>query len=200
MPPTPATRPVQDATATATHPVDAARRRRLAVTISIVLALAGGYVLYERIGTTANVEVVETYQRFAGGFLAVGHTDSEPGILVLSRLEDRIVRIDATLHRNWATGTSTRVAVSTPEATWRHRLRGPEVVMIDADGSIQTTGVDWSAEDFTSISRAVNCDDATAPHEGCGRPFHDFQQWLSAGSHAVPDAIHQFLARPDREP
>jgi len=196
MPTTPATRPVQDATS----PSAAARRRRLAVTILIVLTLAGGYVLYERIGTTANVEVVETYQRFAGGFLAVGHADSEPGVLILSRLEDRIVRIDATLHRNWATGTSTRVAVSTPKAAWRHRLRGPEVVMIDTDGGIQTAGVDWSAEDFAQISRAVNCNDATAPHEGCGRPFHDFQKWLSADGRAVPDAIREFLARPDREP
>lgn len=62
------------------------------------------YVAYQRIGTRANVGNIQSFENLAGGFLALGMTEDQPGVLILSRIEKAKVRIDATLRRNALSG------------------------------------------------------------------------------------------------
>ena len=111
------------------------RRRFIAVELIIALAACALYVAFQRIGTKANASFIEYTPNLAGGFLAIGMTDEQPGFIVLSALDQAEVEVDADRLLNRISGTHTFVTVKTPDVTWRGRLREPRIVLVDAIAS-----------------------------------------------------------------
>ena len=174
----------------------AAPRRRLGpipVTLALAVVFGSGYVAYQRIGTTANADVVQYTRNLADGFVAVGFTKRQPGFVVLSALDQPLVDINTNLVSNRLAGTHTIVRIKTQKAQWQKRLRGPELVVIDKDGQIVTSPVGWSASDFAAIRKGIDCE-----HEGgskrCGDPFADLHELFSRwDKRRVPEKARRFL-------
>ncbi len=65
-------------------------RRRISPIMKTLIAsvvFAVVFAAFQRIGTTANADVVEYTRNLAGGFLAVGMTEDQPGFIALSALD-----------------------------------------------------------------------------------------------------------------
>ena len=168
-------------------------------TLSVVFALAGAYVAYQRIGTTANIEQLEFTANLAGGFLALGMTDDEPGVLVLSRRDRAKVEIAAYMMANAVTGRATHVEIEVEKRPWRSRLRGPRMITIDLDGRVESASLPWTFEEFAAARDAVDCEKAILhnPTVRCGMPFadlFDFCKRLPDGK--KPELLRQFLRPP----
>lgn len=175
-------------------PPTARASRAVRVFAACGLAFAAFYAAYERIGTIANVDEIEIYERFGGGFLALGRSESQPGVVVLSLLSEGEVGIDATGRRTWLTGRNTHVAITTLAGTWKKRLRGPLLALIHADGSVTQTAVPWSHADFGKIAKAVDCSIAGAEPKACGRPFDDLAELLAQwGATRVPAGVRALV-------
>ncbi len=175
-----------------------ARFRRVcsiwAVIVSL-LALGAAYTAFQRFGTTANADLVEFTPNLAGGFLAIGMTEHQPGFVVLSALDQEKVIVTAQQSVNRLAGTHTVVRVTTPTASCRKRLRGPIAVIVSDDGSLTALPVDWSAGDFQSIRQVVDCAHGAGKKvHRCGAPFADLSDLMSRwpGPH-VPEQVTTFL-------
>jgi len=172
------------------------RRMRLLNPIPLVacgsILIAVGDAAYERIGTSANVELIEWTASYSGGGFAVGMTERQPGIVVLSALETEKISVDAVLRHSPLGGTATELTIATPSGRVQRRLRGPLLITIDADGKVAFTRVSWSRDDFNAIRRAVDCESGSAVR--CGAPFLDFADLLAKWPRErVPSAATQFL-------
>lgn len=180
-----------------------ARSRRLLRWSPISLALAAsaailaGYAAFERLGTVANADTIEFTTNYAGGFLAVGTTDDDPGFIVLSKIDQDQINVSAMQSGSLAAGTHTIVEVTTARHRWQKRLRGPQIILISGDGSIDGRDVDWTFEDFQRIRSAADCshERATGKHR-CGAPFADLHDLVSSGRlRNVPENVRTFLER-----
>lgn len=174
------------------------RRRRISPITKMLVAsvlFAGGYAAFERIGTTANADVVEYTQHLAGGFLAVGMTEDQPGFIVLSKLEQAEVDVSATQTVNRLAGTHTVVDIQTPSGVAHRRLRGPLVILVTEQGDIQEFDIDWTVEEFKAVRAAADCSyEAAAKKHRCGAPFTDLQEAFATWPGArVPDPVRAFL-------
>ncbi len=173
-------------------------RRFSPMTSTLVLAVAFGcvYVAFQRIGTTANADVVEFTRNLAGGFLAVGMTDDTPGFVVLSTLDNKDVAVRAEQSSNRFAGTHTILRVTTPKMDWYKRLRGPMVVTVATDGTIESLPVDWSVAEFRAVRERVDCShlsDKTVRR--CGAPFVDLHDmFVLWEAQRVPLQVRAFLA------
>lgn len=173
--------------------------RRVRIFTAVAAVFVAAYAGFERIGTTANADLIESYQRYAGGFLAIGFTDTQPGILVLSEIEKENLSLNATGRRNWLTGHSTRVDITVGERAWSKRLRGPLIVMISADGEISAAPLPWTLEQFRQAGISVDCSGDFGAPKSCGAPFSDFEEFIKRPSlPELPKAARDFLvaARP----
>lgn len=173
--------------------------RRVRIFAAVAAISVAAYAGFERIGTTANVDLMESYQRYAGGFLAIGFTDTQPGILVLSEIEKQSLSLDATGRKNWLTGHSTRIDIAVGERKWSKRLRGPLIVMISSDGKINAAPLPWSLEQFRQAGIAVDCSGDFGAPKSCGAPFSDFEEFIKRPSlPELPKVARDFLiaARP----
>ncbi len=180
------------------HPQEATRRHRrspIAITLVASFLFAGGYAAFQRIGTTANANVVEFTRNLAGGFLAVGMTKDQPGFIALSALDQDEVDVNAVRASNLLAGTHTVVEVQTPQGTTRTRLRGPQVILVTAQGDVETYPVDWTWEEFNTLRDAADCSRAAAVKKHrCGVPFTDLRLALTRWSNdRVPDPVRAFL-------
>lgn len=180
-------------------PVEATRRRRIspiALTALASVAFAGGYSAYHRIGTTANADSVEYTLNLAGGFLAVGMTEDQPGFFVLSALDQEEVDVTAAQTINRLAGTHTIVDVRTPRGTTRTRLRGPQVILVTKEGGVEKHAVDWTVAEFNALRAAADCShEAAAKKRRCGAPFIDLQEAFAKWpSERVPNRVLAFLA------
>jgi hypothetical protein len=156
---------------------------------------AGGFAAYARIGTTANVERVITYERLVGGFAAVGITDAQPGFLLLSLAAQRDVTIESEFRRSIVAGTTTRLMLQTPNDARTERLRGPRLYLIDADGRITAAAAPWSHSDLQAIANVLGCEKTDDNLGRCGAPFVDLAVFLERWpKHAVPPELANFLA------
>jgi len=170
------------------------RLRPISVTLALACIIGGGYVAYQRIGTTANADVIEYTRNVADGFVAVGFTKEQPGFVVLSAVNQPLVDITTDLVSNRLAGTHTIVRFKTNKAQWQKRLRGPELIVIDKEGRIDASAVDWSLADFAAIRKGIDCE-----HEGgskrCGDPFADLNEFFTAwDKQRVPEQARRFLA------
>lgn len=183
----------------AENPTEATRRRRIspiAITALASLAFAGAYSAYHRIGTTANADAVEYTANLAGGFLAVGMTEDQPGFFVLSALDQAQINVTAIQTANRLAGTHTVVAIRTPRGTTRTRLRGPKVMLVTKDGRVEKHAVGWTVHEFNALRAAADCsyEAATKKHR-CGAPFTDLQEaFADWPAERVPDRVLSFLA------
>lgn len=172
-------------------------RRRLGpipVTLALACAIGGGYVAYQRIGTTANANAVEFTRNLADGFVAVGFTEDQPGFVVLSAVNQPLVEITTNLVSNRLAGTHTVIGVQTRQGEWRKRLRGPQLVIIDKDGRINASPVDWSLADFAAIRKGIDCDHGGGSKR-CGAPFTDLHEFFAAwDKQRVPEKARRFLS------
>lgn len=170
-------------------------RRRILIEIGVLGALAAGYTGYQRIGTVANADRVEFTPNLSGGFMALGMTSDQPGVLVLSAMDRGAVDVRAVQSVNPLAGRSTTVTVETPTGRWSRRLRGPEVVLINEAGAVDAVAVDWPLSDFASIREQTDCSYASKTHRArCGRPFADLQEMLATWpAGRVPRAVSTFL-------
>lgn len=172
-------------------------RRRLGpipVTLALACAIGGGYVAYQRVGTTANADVIEFTPNLADGFVAVGFTEDQPGFVVLSAVNQPLVEITTELVSNRLAGTHTVVGVHTRQGQWRKRLRGPQLVLIDKNGRIDTAPIDWSLEEFAAIRNRIDCDHGGGSKR-CGAPFTDLHEFFAGwAEQRVPEAARRFLA------
>ncbi|MCH7700647.1 MAG: hypothetical protein IID37_03065 [Planctomycetes bacterium] len=179
----------------AAMPPPVAARRRLGpirVTLALALLVGGAYAGYQRIGTTANIEFVEYNRNLAGGFLAVGMTDQQPGIVVFSALDQEKVQVHVDRYENQVAGTHTEVRVNTPHAKWTERLRGPQVVLIDETGTIEASPVEWTVADFNALRNATDCEHGQSKR--CGAPFADLHDFFASWPPArVPDPVRAFV-------
>lgn len=173
-------------------------RRRCPIVMALLSGalVVGGFVAYERIGTQANISVMKYADEAHGGFLAVGYSETQPGIVVASALNRKDVRISAKETSYFLAGTHTDVDIVTPHASWHRRLRGPLVVTIDASGEIAATKVDWSAHALRTIAEAADCHElSTLVKKHCGSPFVDVRartdKWPTG---TVPPNLRTFLA------
>ncbi|MFQ5502773.1 MAG: hypothetical protein ACE5EQ_10810, partial [Phycisphaerae bacterium] len=103
--------------------------RRWVSIVFVAVLVAGAYVAYQRIGTTANVDTITYVENYAGGFIAVGMSDRQPGFIALSALDRTDLRIEADRVEQGLAGRHTNVRVMTPRAQWQKRLRGPRIVL-----------------------------------------------------------------------
>lgn len=172
-------------------------RGPIPLTLALALAVGGGYVAFQRVGTTANVETVTHFENYAGGFVAVGMTKRQPGFVMLSALEKADVTVTADMIGNRLAGKHSILSVSTPKQTWRHRLRGPQVVLVNTDGTIASAPVDWEHDDFERITEALDCERAAGRRaRGCGQAFADLRDVLShLRDKPVPAACGAFFER-----
>lgn len=164
------------------------------VTLALACVIGGGYVAYQRVGTTANANAVEYTQNLADGFVALGFTEDQPGFVVLSAVNQPLVEITTDLVSNRLAGTHTVVGVQTRQGKWRKRLRGPQLVLVDREGRIDASPVDWSLGDFAAIRKGINCDHGGASKR-CGAPFADLHELLANwDKQRVPEKARRFLA------
>ncbi len=171
------------------------RPRVVVIEIVIGLTIAFGYVAYERIGTIANVDLIEFTRNVTGGFLAIGMTDDQPGFIVISGRDREETEVRAELVNNRIAGDHTVVTLSAGSNLWRHRLRGPAVVIVGEDGAVCAKSVDWSREEFVEIQEAVDCEVVEGKSRvRCGRPFADLAELFSTWKPGrVPGGVRMFL-------
>lgn len=165
------------------------------LTALLFVVVAGSYACYERIGTVANADLVEFTPDLHGGFLAIGMTDAQPGFVLLSALDRDQVEVNAGLLTSPLAGTHTVVEIQTTSATLRHRLRGPQIILIDEKGVIRAHAVDWTLEEFDTLRKAADCSfEAASKKRRCGAPFMDlheaFAKWPTD---RIPHAVRIFL-------
>lgn len=172
------------------------KHRAVRFVATLALVVAAPYVLYQRVGTTAQANEIEFTTNLAGGFLAIGMTDKSPGFVVLSALDREAVDVRADHYANAVAGDFTVAEVRTPQTTWHRRLRGPIVVVVGEDGFAEEFAVDWSVAEFSLIRNGADCSHA---HVGklhrCGAPFADLFDLVVDGRLAgVPAQVREFLA------
>lgn len=177
------------------------RHRVVPIVVALALSVAGAYVLYQRIGTTAQANVVEFTPNLAGGFLAVGMTEQHAGFIVLSALDRENVDVEARHYTNAVAGDFTVAEVRTAKSTWQMRLRRPVVVLVSGDGIVEPTPVDWAQNDFALVRDGADCGHAGhGNRHRCGAPFADLFDIVSDERlTTVPAAVRHFLtpyARP----
>ncbi len=180
------------------NPANTTCRRRInpvAMTALASLAIAGVYSAYHRIGTTANADTVEYTPNLAGGFLAVGMTEDQPGFILLSALDREKIDVKTTQSLSRLAGVHTVVAIRTPRESMRTRLRGPQVIVVSADGRIERHVVDWTVDEFNALRAAADCSfEASWKKQRCGAPFTDMQQVLADWPiERVPERVLAFL-------
>lgn len=170
-------------------------RRPIPLTLTASLVLLVVYAAYERIGTVANADTVEYLTNYAGGFLAIGMTDAQPGFIVLSALDRKQVDVSAEQRSSLPAGTRTFVEIRTPRQYWEVRLRKPQVLIVNEDGSANECEVRWGLADFVRIRAATDCS-----HQGkdgkhrCGVPFADLQDLVDSRKIVdVPGEVRAFL-------
>ena len=171
------------------------RWRPIPTTVFLSVIVVTVYAASERFGTTANADSVEFTQNLAGGFLAVGMTKDQPGFLVLSELDQDKVEVNATQVVNHVAGTHTVVEIQTPSDAASIRLRGPQIILVSEEGSVERHGVDWSVADFNQLREAADCSHAAAVKKHrCGAPFTDWQEAFATWPRErVPERVRAFL-------
>lgn len=170
--------------------------RPIPVALLSAVLVCAGVVAFERLGTVANADTVETTQNQTGGFLAVGMTARQPGFVLVSALEEKDVSLDTRRSVNKLAGTHTKLFVKTHSQTWQARLRKPLVITIDHDGTIRSSAVDWPVHTFRLVRDAVDCDQrsSTKPKH-CGAPFLDLKERVAKWPpDTVPACLREFLA------
>ncbi len=197
-PSTPMIEAPKDVIVSTENPCGAARRRRISpITTTLVASIvfAGAYAAFQRIGTTANADLVEYTQNLAGGFLAIGITEDQPGFITLSALDQDEVDIHAAQTSNSLAGTHTVVEVQTPRDTTHIRLRGPQVILVSEDGAVETHAVGWTVDEFNTLREAADCShEAAVKKHRCGAPFTDLQEAFAKWpGERVPDRVRAFL-------
>lgn len=174
------------------------RRRINPITFTLVLSMtfASAYAAYQRIGTTANANIVEYTQNLAGGFLAVGMTEDQPGFIVLSSLDQDKVIVNALQTKNHLAGTHTVIEVQTPLGITRTRLRSPQVILVTKQGVVEDYNVDWTFNEFNILRESADCShEAAVKKHRCGQPFADIQETLASWlGQRVPNRVRAFLA------
>lgn len=179
-------------------PNQSAQPRRIspiAKTLVGAILFVVAYVGFQRIGTTANADSVEFTRNLAGGFLAVGMTEDQPGFIVLSALDQEQVDVSAAQTKNRLAGTHTVVEVETPIGTTRTRLRGPQVILISEEGVVVRQDVSWTVAEFNVLREAADCshEAATKKHR-CGAPFADLQEVFAEWPcDRVPERVRAFV-------
>lgn len=167
------------------------------IAVATSLALAGAYIAYQRIGTTANVDTLTFVEDYAGGLIAVGMTDQQPGLIALSDLDRTDLRVEADRVEQGPAGRHTRVRVITPHARWQKRLRGPRIVLIDSRGGISSIPVEWTHADFVHVLDGLDC--GPCPNKktrACGQAFANLYETLQSWpGHRVPAEVRRFLSR-----
>ncbi len=178
----------------------AVRGRVVLIEVTALLVVVAAYTAFQRVGTTANADRVEFTKNLAGGFLAVGLTDDQPGFIVLSVLDREKVDIDAKQVINRVAGTHTVASVHTDQSDWSRRLRGPQVVIIDEAGRVTASPVDWTVDEFNGLRDAADCEHADGRKVlRCGAPFADLSEALSTWPDTrVPKPVRAFLTRYSR--
>lgn len=176
------------------------RGRVVLIEVAALLLVVAAYAVFQRVGTTANADRVEFTQNYAGGFLAVGLTDDQPGFVVLSALDRAKVEIEADQVVNRVAGTHTVASVQTSQSAWSQRLRGPQVVMIDETGQVTASSVDWTADEFSVLRDAADCEHADGRKVlRCGAPFTDLFEALAPWPDTrVPGPVRAFLTQYSR--
>ncbi|MBE7506922.1 MAG: hypothetical protein HS101_11660 [Planctomycetia bacterium] len=180
---------------------DCSRRSWFRQPMRLMLLFAGGgitvFIAVERIGTTANASAIEFTTNYGGGFLAIGLTDHDPGFVVLSAIDQEHVDVSAEQSSSLAVGTRTRAEVHTPQQRWSTRLRSPQVVIVNDDGTVIGRDVQWGFEDFARIRAATDClHESAKKRHRCGAPFTDFNDLVTSGAlKHVPDEVRVFLKR-----
>ena len=173
------------------------RRRLNPITKTLIAStvFAGAYAAFQRVGTTANADSVEYTQNFAGGFLAVGITADQPGFIMLSALDPEKVEVHAVQTINRLAGTHTVIEVQTPLRAQSIRLRGPQVILVTEQGSIEGYDVDWTVEEFNALRKAADCShEAAVKKHRCGAPFTDLQEAFAKWPRKrVPQRVRAFL-------
>ena len=165
------------------------------LTVLLFVVVAVSYACYERMGTVANTSIVEFTPNLAGGFLAIGMTEAQPGFVLLSTLDRDQVEVNADQVSSPLAGTHTVVEIQTNSGTLRHRLRGPQIILIDDQGVIDAHAVDWTLEDFDALRKAADCShEAAVKKRRCGAPFTDlheaFARWPTG---RIPHPVRTFL-------
>jgi len=187
-----------DVVASTEQPSTMQRPRRISPIAKTLIAsamFAVAYAAFQRIGTTANADVVEYTRNLAGGFLAVGMTEDQPGFIALSGLDQDAVDVKAAQTKNRLAGTHTVVEIQTPSGTTRIRLRGPQVILVTEKSGVEKFGVDWTMNEFNAVREAADCSrDAAIKKHRCGQPFADLQEAVAAWPRQrVPEPVRAFL-------
>lgn len=165
------------------------------ITLFLALLTALGYAAYQRIGTTAGADLVVYIPNLAGGFVAIGRTADRPGFLLLSELDQQKVTINVSSYANKVAGDFSVIRVETPTTQWQHRLRGPQLMLIDESGAITASDANWSLADLDAIEKATDCEAGISKR--CGAPFADLADYFAAPSATIPapTALLEFVKK-----
>lgn len=171
------------------------RIKPIPLTIGLAVVMAAGYAGYQRIGTTANAGLIEFTPNLAGGFLALGMTEDQPGFVLLSAMDRDKVEVTAVKRSSPLGGSHTILDVSTSRGALSARLRGPEVLLVSKCGAVESLRVDWSFQDFQKLKAAADCShEASVKKKRCGAPFTDLHEAMVAWpASRVPDRVRAFL-------
>lgn len=167
--------------------------------IAGIVLVAAAYILYERLGTSANADQITHFQSYADAAVAIGMTDDQPGFVLLSKLPASQVTVTAAMHSNWLTGPRTTVSVRTPLGTSRIRLRAPQAIMVQDDGTVTTASVPWTDDSFGRLLHAADCSSQCSEHvHRCGQPLEGIARTLASWPpESVPRPLQLFMARRD---
>ena len=160
------------------------------------IVIGGGFVAYQRTSIVANADIVETTSNESGGFMAIGMTESQPGFLLFSALEEKDVALDTEQATHFLAGTRTRLVVETPAQQWSKRLRKPVVITVDTDGSVHTSTVDWPLHTFETLADTADCEhESPVMEKHCDAPFLDVKTRIAKWPmDTVPTNLETFLA------
>lgn len=122
-------------------------------------------------------------------------TEDQPGFMVLSELDRDKVEVNATRIANHVVGTHTVVDIQTPGDAASIRLRGPQIVLVSEEGSVERHDVDWTVAEFNELREAADCaHEAAVKKHRCGAPFTDLQEAFAKWPRGrVPDRVRAFL-------
>ncbi|RJP33586.1 MAG: hypothetical protein C4547_12075 [Phycisphaerales bacterium] len=165
------------------------------IAVAACLLAAAAYVLYQRVGTRANADRVFSFESLRDDTVKIGLTDEQPGFVLLGRLPESLVSIDAQVRSNWLTGRQTFLRIATPTDHVGLRLRGPLAVLVQRDGSIASTAIPWSREDFAALLHTADCATDCVQHKHrCGQPLTEIARTLAQWpADRVPPLLRTFL-------
>jgi len=177
------------------------KTRRIAfwiVRLSLPAALVAttGYVLIERSRARVGIDSITYIDNLGGGFVAVGTSADKPGVLILSTVDRKDVRIRAEREQ---LRLRTTLSIDLDGRATCRLLTEPAAVLIPPDQPTGFIPLNWKTRAFHDILATIDCDgqhQSSDEHPLCGKPFEELLLYLNLHSPGrVPPELIAFAGK-----